>query len=364
MDQKTVDFLILNTLKNLTPAQANLLLKEFVSPTQIFSLKARDLIEKGVVEELAVQIVSAKEKVNIDKEIKEIEKNQINILTLHHSNYPQNLKNIYDPPLVLYIKGKIESFDSLSLAVVGTRNFTIYGKKVTLDLCAKLAQLKITVVSGMARGIDTFAHQSVLENKGITIAVLGSGLNICYPPENRNLIEKISENGCVISEFPLWTPPDKINFPRRNRIISGLSAAVIVIEAGKRSGALITAEYALNQGREVFAIPGDIYRQQSQGTNQLIKEGAKLVEKIEDILEEINFSFGQQFLFAQSENENLLEIEEKRIYNLIAQEPKSIEEISQQSSVPFQQLITTLTSLQIKGYILELPGKRYVKNEI
>src|SRR4030042_4926047 len=213
-----------------------------------------------------------------------LEQQNIGKITLQDKNYPAILKEISDPPQELYIKGEIINQDKVAVAVVGTRMGSQYGKQIAFDIVGKLAKLGITIVSGLARGIDTFAHQSALENGGRTIAVLGSRLdkNSFFPPQNYSLSEKIAQNGAVISEYPIGTPGTQFTFPPRNRIISGLSLGVIVIEAPEQRGALITAGLALEQNREVFAIPGNIYEKNSRGTNQLIKMGAKLVIDIED----------------------------------------------------------------------------------
>lgn len=211
-------------------------------------------------------------------------------ITLQDKTYPAILKEIHDPPKELYIKGNIIPQDKIAIAVVGTRKCTQHGKQVALDIAGELAKLGITIVSGLAEGIDTFAHQAALENNGRTIAVLGTGIDkkSLYPKSNYILSEKIAKNGAVISEYPPETKGTKFNFPKRNRIVSGLSLGVVVIEAPEKSGALITASLALEQNREVFAVPGSIYEENYQGTNKLIQMGAKLVNNIEDILEELN----------------------------------------------------------------------------
>lgn len=213
--------------------------------------------------------------------------NKTRTLSLLDKDYPANLKYIYDPPSILYIKGNILPEDTIAVAVVGSRRATYYGLKNAENLGFQLAAGGITIISGLARGVDSAAHRGALKARGRTIAVLGSGLNKIYPRENEELVEEIAQNGAVISEFALDTPPLRQNFPRRNRIISGLSLGVVVVEAAKRSGALITANFALEQGREVFALPGKIDSFTSKGTHDLIKQGAKLVESIEDIIEEL-----------------------------------------------------------------------------
>jgi len=213
--------------------------------------------------------------------------NKVKTLGIADKDYPTNLRYIYDPPATVYLKGNIVPEDNIAIAIVGSRRATHYGLKNAKSLAFELAVRGITIVSGLARGVDSAAHRGALEAKGRTIAVLGSGLNVIYPKENERLAEEIAQNGAVISEFPLDAGPQRYHFPRRNRVISGLSLGVVVVEAAQKSGALITANCALEQGREVFALPGKIDSFTSRGTHDLIKQGAKLVESIEDIIEEL-----------------------------------------------------------------------------
>ena len=229
-----------------------------------------------------------KTSIDIDKEIGLIKKYDVEVITIDEDQYPKNLKHIYNPPRVLYVKGKLIPEDYYSIGIVGSRKASFYGQQNAERLGSELAQKGFTVISGMARGIDTYAHKGALKAKGRTIAVLGSGINVVYPPENKTLMDEISRNGAVISEFPIDTRPNRQNFPMRNRIISGLSMGVLVIEAARKSGALITASFALEQGREVFSLPGRVDMSTSRGTLGLIKEGAKLVESVDDILEELH----------------------------------------------------------------------------
>jgi DNA processing protein len=272
--------------------------------------------------------------------------------------YPLNLSYIYDPPFLLYVKGSLEKEDEKAVAVVGTRRATVYGKIVARRLARELAREGITVVSGMARGIDTAAHEGALEEGGRTIAVLGCGVDLVYPPENSSLAEEIIKKGAVISEFPLGTRPFAHNFPRRNRIISGLSRGVVVVEAPYKSGALITADCALEQGREVFAIPGTITSPCSRGTNRLIKEGAKIVEDVSDILEELN-------LVSLKEDEPGIELqlsfEEKSVLDYLSSEPSHIDEVVKKTRLPVAKVGDILMRLQLKGMVRELPGKLFIR---
>ncbi|MFZ5559523.1 MAG: DNA-processing protein DprA [Patescibacteria group bacterium] len=280
-------------------------------------------------------------------------------ITLQDKEYPSILKQIHDPPKELYIKGEIINQDKVAVAVVGTRKYTQYGKQVTFDIAGKLAKLGITIVSGLAKGIDTFAHQAALENGGRTIAVLGSGLDkkSFYPSSNYHLSEKISQHGAVISEYPPGTWGTQFTFPQRNRIISGLSLGVVVVEAPEESGALITAALALDQNREVFAIPGSIYEKNSYGTNQLIKMGAKLVTDVEDILEELNLSHLLTTKKKRIKPENK---EEEIIISILSAQPTHIDEIIKKSGLPASIVNSTLVILELKKAVRNLGRNNYI----
>ncbi|MBN3039340.1 MAG: DNA-processing protein DprA [Candidatus Omnitrophica bacterium] len=289
-------------------------------------------------------------------------KSPIKILNFADEEYPINLKYIFDPPASLNIKGSLLKEDSIAIAVVGSRRATYYGQHNAENLAFHLAAKGITIVSGLARGVDSAAHRGALKAGGRTIAVLGSGVDVIYPPENSKLAEDVARNGAVISEFPLGTPPFKQNFPRRNRIISGMSLGIVVIEAAKRSGALITANFALEQGREVFAIPGKIGSLTSQGTHSLIKDGAKLVESVEDIIEEIE----SLRIYQDVKKQEALPLpglseEEKQIYDNITKEPSYIDDIMEKVIFSHGKLLNCLLRLEHKGLIKELPGKQFIR---
>ena len=288
--------------------------------------------------------------------------NQENIrkITLQDKKYPAILKEIHNPPKELYIKGKIINQDKVAVAVVGTRKCTQYGKQVTFDIAGKLAKLGITIVSGLAKGIDTFAHQAALENNGRTIAVLGTSMDKTsfYPSSNYALSEKIAKNGAVISEYPDGTWGTKFTFPERNRIVSGLSLGVIVVEAPEQSGALITATLAVEQNREVFAIPGPIYEKNSQGTNKLIQVGAKLVTDVDDILEELNLSHlitTKKKKKIKPENK-----EEEIIIPLLSAQPTHIDEIIKKSKLPTSIVNSTLMILELRGAVKNLGENQFI----
>jgi len=364
MAEKIEHWLALNMIPGLGAARCQKLLNHFGSPQRIFEADLNELQHvSGIGEYTARQIINFKDKLNIEKEIARIEREKVSLVTFYDDNYPSNLKSIFDPPIVLYVKGKLLAEDRIAIAVVGTRRPTTYGKMVAEKLSKELAERDITVVSGLARGIDTCAHRGALSGKGRTIAVLGCGIDICYPPENRPLFDEIGERGALISEFPMGTRPEKVNFPLRNRVISGLSLGAVIVEAGARSGALITADCALEQGREVFAVPGNIFNSETKGTHSLIKQGAKLVERCEDIIEEISCLSGVLSLppAIKSLREVTLSPEEEQIYNLLSFEPVHIDLISREAGLPINRISPLLMNLEMKGKIRQVAGKMFLR---
>lgn len=289
-----------------------------------------------------------------------LKKLNVKVLTLDCEEYPDELKNIFDPPPVLYVRGNINSKDKLAIAMVGSRNATSYGKHMAEKISYELAKRGITIVSGMARGIDSFSHIGAIKARGRTIAVLGCGINIPYPKENEKLMYEIIENGAVISEFPLDCAPLSGNFPARNRIISGLSLGVLVVEAGVKSGSLITAKFALEQGREIFAIPGNATSAYSKGTNELIKQGAKLVNNVNDILEEFNLRIDIRERINDSMI-NTLKSDERKIYDFISVCTRDVNEIIEYSGLTAGKVNYILSMLAIKDLIVKLPGNKYEK---
>lgn len=293
----------------------------------------------------------------------------ISVLTMGDEDYPPALRWIPEPPPVLYIRGTLCPADSLAVAVVGSRKPSPYGQLAAQRLSAALAQYGLTVVSGLARGIDSVAHRAALQAGGRTIAVLGSGINVIYPPEHRRLYEAIMAQGAVVSEFPCDTKPDRWNFPRRNRIISGLTLGTLVVEASDQSGSLHTVRHALEQGREVFAVPGRIDVPSSRGTNQLIKRGAKLVETIDDIIEElpeaVRLAVGQRGLpGAPAEappTMPALTAEAAHVLALVAPEETHIEAIIHASQLPAQVVASILVTLELQGLVRQFPGKFFAR---
>ncbi|MCK4753917.1 MAG: DNA-processing protein DprA, partial [Calditrichia bacterium] len=289
-----------------------------------------------------------------------LKNNGIKVLTYWDNIYPARLKKIYDAPVILFYIGDISVLKTDAIGVVGTRNPSEYGKMVTEKICHDLVKYNLTIVSGLARGIDTVAHRTVVKNGGKTVAVLGCGLDQIYPPENKNLAKHIIENGVIISEYRIGTIPDPVNFPKRNRIISGLSLGVLVSEAGEKSGALITAFQALDQNREVFAIPGPISSRKSIGTNQLIKQGAKLVQETDDIIQELESQLGNVESVEQ-QTETILKGFENTLYGMLSQEPVHIDLLARQSERTTSEVLSVLLTLELLGVVKQLSGKMFVR---
>lgn len=292
-----------------------------------------------------------------ERELEKAENAGVRVLVVVDRAYPARLKEIYDYPPVLYVKGSLLAEDELSVAVVGTRKPTVYGRQVTEELVTELARNGITVASGLARGIDTIAHQSALKAGGRTLAVLGSGVNVIYPSENIAIAKQIMENGALISECPMDAGPRPENFPRRNRILSGMTLGTLITEAGEGSGALITADYALEQNREVFAVPGNILSPQSAGANRLIQQGAKLVRRAADIMEELNVqAIAGQLEFKEVLPENDME---KQLLKFLGVEPVHIDEVCRASGLPTAAVSSTLSMMELKGMVKQLGGMNY-----
>ncbi len=362
-------WLALTLTKDIGPVTAKRLLSAFRTPKRVFEASPNELKDVEGINSSKINSISEFNSWDeVNKEIDEINRHNVRIIRYTDEEYPENLRYIDDSPVILYAKGSFIKKDKYAVAIVGSRNMTHYGKKITETIASELALCGITIVSGMARGIDATSHKSALKANGRSIAVLGSGLDNPYPPENKGLFNELSEKGCVISEFPMGTPPNKENFPQRNRLISGLSLGVLVVEAAARSGSLITAGCALDQGKEVFAVPGSITSANSEGTHELIKKGAKLVQKAEDILEDIaphlkGLRGSANGLSEENLSVNLngLEIndEEKAICNLLGSEPKHIDVISREAKMHAGRALGILLGLEIKGIVKQSEGKRF-----
>jgi DNA processing protein len=304
-------------------------------------------------------LIKTRDKLDLDREMQRIDRLGFKITTWQDEDYPARLREIASPPPMLYVWGDLETHDRWAVAVVGTRRATNYGKAVTQEFAAVLAASGITIVSGLARGIDSIAHQAALDAGGRTLAVLGSGLDQIYPPEHRHLAEAIAGRGAILSDYPLGTKPEAKNFPPRNRIISGLSMAVAVVEAGKSSGALITADFAAEQGRDVFAVPGDLNKLNSMGTNRLIQSGALMLISPDEMLEALNLEMVARKEVAA---EILPEDETERvIYEALSANPVHVDELQANCGLPIAQITATLAMLELKGRARQVGGMHYVR---
>jgi DNA processing protein len=355
------------------------LLEAFGTPQKVFEAPLSMIkAVPGIGDKTAPQIRAFKDWKKVEKELECADKTGVSIVTSQDPLYPSQLLSTYDYPTFLYVKGHLKE-DDVNVAVVGSRTASTYGKFTTERLCRELVLRGITVISGLARGIDSAAHRGALSGKGRTIAVLGCGLDVVYPPENEKLFTEISLQGALISEFPFGTPPNAPNFPARNRIISGISLGVVVVEASEKSGSLITARIALEQGREVFAVPGSIDSSGSRGTNKLIKQGAKLIENVEDILEEIlpqvtrapklvkpdqrqKQPDDQQKILTSSPDLVLKETE-KTVWQVLSQKPVHIDQIITSTGLTAHEVLVILLNLELQGLIEQKPGKTYMRKE-
>ncbi len=359
------ELLRLSSVPRIGPQKIRALVTHFKTPEEVFHASAHELIRvPGIDKKLASNILhhTIGEKF-ADEQLKRLNKLSGRIVTVWHKEYPDLLRKIYDPPVLLFVFGKIKETDSRSIALVGTRHPTPYGHSVAESLTRDLAQHSITIISGLARGVDTIVHSTALKYGTRTIAVIGSGLDVPYPPENKKLMERIAEEGAVVSEFPMGTKPDAPNFPRRNRIISGLSLGTVVLESAEDGGALITASTALDQDREVFAVPGNITEKRSDGPNKLIRDGrAKLITCVQDIFDEL----AQQLHLSFDQNNVKPHIEltptEQSLFNFLSNEPIHIDTLAEQTEISTSDALVTLLSLEFKGVVRQLPGKMFVRS--
>jgi len=338
--------------------------KHFPSIQKARLASPREIISLGVDPQKAKEFTSSKNLELAAKDVERCKRKGYTFLTLDDPSYPEALKETFDPPFVLYIAGRMEVLKESSISIVGARKPTAYGRAVADRLAQDLAGLGLVVVSGMARGIDSISHWGALK-EGQTVAVLGSGFEDVYPPENKKLMKTIVENGAVISEFPLHAFPAPQHFPQRNRIISGMSLATVVIEATSRSGSLITARLALEQNREVMAVPGNITSKLSQGTNWLIKDGAKAVESWKDVVEELTSPLKEALLAKKKKDKKeapKLNEKEKKIYaQLTLEKDKHIDELVVSCSFSVSETLSALLNLELKGLIIQLPGKYFMR---
>ncbi len=370
-------WLALTHVDGVGSAGTRLLLDACGSPRDVFAATAERLKSiPGIGRKTASRIKEFKDWKWVEQEIDKAEKSNVAIMTCHDPGYPQRLLNIYDYPPLLYVRGEFKPED-VHIAVVGSRAASTYGLYTTEKISRELALRGITVISGLARGIDSAAHRGALAGKGRTIAVLGCGADVVYPSENKRLYEEITDNGAIVTEFPFGTPPMAANFPARNRIISGISLGVVVVEATDKSGSLITARIALEQGREVFAVPGSIDARGSRGTNKLIKEGAKLVECVDDIIEEVLPQIDADALKSQCVKKKAsggsfhnddaadatapLKESELAVLKMLGDHPADVDALISTSGFKAGEIMSILMSLELGGYINQLPGKRIIR---
>ena len=357
MDQKAY-WVGFNKVRGIGAVRTAKLLAYFGSLSEAWRAPAAELRQAGLGKKTVSDFLKIRDTIDLESEYQKIIDSNIQVVTLEEEKYPKRLKSIEQPPPVLYIRGLLEEGDQFAVAIVGTRRNTSYGRQVAFDLASYLVRNGITVISGLARGIDSIAHNSALKNGGRTIAVLGCGVDVVYPPEHRKLYSSIWESGALISDYYPGTEPEGINFPPRNRIISGLSLAVVVIEAGEKSGALITSEFAASQGREVFAVPGPIYAPKSKGTNRLIRDGALPLIGFEEILAAINLEQIEEYRYAkkvipQSDIEVLL-------IETLKNEPKHINDIKAETGLSMEKISASLVMMELRGLVKQTGNMTYI----
>lgn len=364
--------IVLNCISDIGFIRFSNLMKYFGTVEKIFSATKAELEKVDQIgPKVSSAIISCDKDETLKGEMKLVKRCDVKVISYLDEDYPVNLKDIYDPPIILYVKGELTAEDRYSIGIVGSRHASRYGLQTAERLGCELASRGITVVSGLARGIDAAGHKGALKAKGRTIAVLGSGLANIYPEEHMGLAEEISKNSAVVSEFPMAMEPYKDNFPRRNRIISGLSLGVVVVEAAKNSGALITTDFALEQGRELFAVPGQARAATAAGTNMLIRQGAKLVESADDVIEELDDVIrGHMKAAAEAVDGKAQKFSaglsgpEEKIFERLSEAPASIDEIVDGTGLPVAKAMHYLTKLELKGVVAQLPGKSYVRKNL
>jgi DNA processing protein len=351
-------WLAFNLVSQIGPAKVQRLIAHFGDLETAWRANAFDLNAAGLDKRALENLLEARKKINLDAELEKIARARVRVLTRDDSEYPQLLKQVDNAPIVLYVKGDIRPEDDWSIAVVGTRHSTPYGREVTRQIVTDLAASRVTIVSGLARGIDAEAHRSALDAGGRTIAVLGCGVDVVYPPEHLKLAERIAEHGALVSEYALGVQPEAGNFPPRNRIISGLSLGSLIVEGDQGTGARITIQYALEQGRETFAIPGNIFNRSSRAANGMLQRGeAKLVTRASDILEELNLTMveeHQEVRAALPENAT-----ESALLKHISSEPIHIDDLTRETQLPAATVSSTLALMELKGLVRHVGGMNY-----
>jgi DNA processing protein len=347
-----------NLVRGIGPARLRALLEAFGDVERAWHAPAGALRQAGLDRRSLQNLLETRARVDLEREVQRAAAAGLEVLTWESRGYPQLLCEVPAPPPVLYVRGQLQPEDVWAVAVVGTRRAGVYGREVTRRLVAELARSGITIVSGLARGIDGTAHRAALEAGGRTIAVLGCGADLIYPPEHRELARQIIAHGALVSEYPLGTPPEAGNFPPRNRIISGLSLGVLITEAGRGSGALITADYAAEQGRDVFAVPGSILAAGCAGTNRLIQDGARMVLESADVLRELNLTMVAEQTQAR---EALPGSEtEAALMACLGAEPTHVDDLGRTVGLPIAEVTSTLALMELKGMVRQVGGMKYV----
>jgi DNA processing protein len=359
MTDQTAYWVALSKAPGIGPARMRRLLDYFGSAQEAWSATYSDLVQAGLDARTAEAVAASRREMDLDAEMERLEKAGVRALTLESEGYPKRLLEISDAPPVLYVLGELTEADEWAIGVVGTRRVTSYGREAATRLSSGLAESGVTVVSGLARGVDTIAHKAALDAGGRTVAVLGSGLDVIYPYENRQLVNRVVSDGlgAVVSEYSLGTQPDAMNFPPRNRIISGLSLGVLVVEAGEKSGALITVTFALEQGRDVFAVPGPITSHMSDGTNNLLKLGAKCVTSARDMLEELNMDMISEHIEAVRSLPS--DPTERMLLGFLQDSSQHIDELTDKSGLPASTVSAVLTMMELKGMVRHIGGMQY-----
>lgn len=347
-----------NLVPGVGPARFRRLLSYFGSAEAAWRASTPDLVAAGLDGRTVEQVLARRARIDLDHEQERVERAGVAVVTLDDRSYPPLLKNVIDAPPLVYVRGQIEPADELALAVVGTRRMSVYGKQVCERIVREVAGRGVTIISGLARGIDAAAHRAALEVGGRTVAVLACGVDAVYPAEHQGLAREVAEHGAVISEYPLGSNPDPGNFPARNRVISGMSRATLVVEAGETSGALITANFALDQGRDVLAVPGSIFSPGCVGTNRLIQSGAKPILDVNDIFEELDVvTVGQQLEFRAVAPDDPVE---RSLLDVLTGEPTHVDEIVRRLALPVASVSSALALLELKGMARHVGGMHYV----
>jgi DNA processing protein len=351
-------WLAFSLVKGIGAVRFKSLLDYFGDPQIAWGAPTQALREAGLSNKVVENLVQLRSSINLERIWEQIEARGISVLILTDEAYPRRLRELEQPPPVLFMSGELKTEDEWAVAVVGTRRVTAYGRQVAEDIAGTLARNGVTVVSGLARGVDSIAHQAALDAGGRTVAILGSGLDRIYPPENRKLAEQITNTGALLSDYPPGTPPEASNFPPRNRLISGLSLAVVIVEAGQTSGALITAAFAADQGRDVFSVPGNITAPGSKGTNRLIRDGAQPLLHPEEILEALELTMVAEHRTARVTLP--ADATEAKLFETLGGDPLHIDEIRNLTEMPIETVTATLAMMELKGMVRQVGGMHYV----